>query len=789
MDAARFRDDVDAVLGEIGGNLLALAEAIDSGQLPVESGTRFLSDFGTELRVDQGRRDQLSATILDRDTYLGNSIAAVGDTVVPFSWRPEASPTGERAPDWVPSVDVEIVENLSPAEASNPTGVRVPIGVPTAGTLVTAIPEIGSRAAGTGFVNTIIDPDGVKRRTNLLIESDEKYVPALGLVPLLLDGYDSITVTDNEYLLQGEQEALRLRRADDGTILFRWHRGQIQDGFETVSYATLIELESLLEDLAFNLRLMQQAGYLTVLDPEGQLFAAYDVAQQLRSEMAATGNPRLMDQYQPRIATFVSDAARITDAESEALLLALLDQQPASDARERVREQIVEIFSSTRNLVTVYTTTRETLESLLDDAIVFVGFTATSTSDLGVTPFEEEYLNVGAHATLLRTLQNESSLDSLPRWFGLLVFMVTMVALALSVELLSPRLATGIGLLLVVAQIIVMILVFRGSGLYIPLATSSVLTFVGFALVTALTYVMSEQDKREIRQAFEHYLSPNVITVLLNNPEKLNVGGEERQMTAIFTDVEGFSGIVDRLEPQNVVALLGDYLSAMTDPILEAGGTIDKYEGDGIISFFGAPLDDEEHARHAVEAAISMRRLEPVLNDRIVRSGRTPSPLRTRIGVHTGLMTVGNLGTPERLDYTIIGSQVNLASRLEAVNKQYGTLSIISGETYEAAGEGLLVRRLDQVRVLGIDQPVRLYELLGYADDSTSALRESLELFEEGLSAFEAREWERARELFVTVRRIYPTDGPAELFITRCDSFIERGVRDSWDGVISLTEK
>ena len=789
VDAEQFQGDVDAVFGTLGSNLMALADAIGSGQLPAESGARFLSDLGAELQTDTTRRDRLAATIIDRDTYLGNSLAAIGTSIVPFSWRPEEGDESFSLPPWLSTVDVQIAENLSPAEAQNSSRNRTPRGVPTAGSLVTAIPQIGSRAAASGFVNTVIDPDGVKRRSNLLIQSGDSYLPAIGLVPLMLDGYTDIRVTENEYLISSEDDTLRLRRAADGSVLFRWHRGQIQDGFQTISYARIIELDTLLLDIEFNLRLMQDAGYLNVLDPDGQFFAAFEAAEQIRAEMTSTGDTRLMDQYRPRIETFVSDAARVAAEDSQALLLDLVNQQPASDALDRIREQIVTVFESTRGLIDRYAAIREGLEAVLDDAVVFVGFTATSTSDLGVTPFEEQYLNVGAHATLLRTLRNESGLDSLPGWFGLLVFLVTMVALALTVELLSPRLATGIGLLLVVGQVIILLAVFRASGLYLPLATSSVLTFVAFALVTALTYVMSERDKREIRQAFEHYLAPSVINALLDDPERLNVGGEDREMTAIFTDVEGFSQIVDRLEPQSVVALLGDYLSAMTDPILETGGTIDKYEGDAIVAFFGAPLDDPQHPRHAVDAAIAMRRLEPVLNDRIVRAGRTPVPLRTRIGVHTGHMTVGNLGTPERLDYTIIGSEVNVASRLEGVNKQYGTLSMISEETYRGAGEGLLVRRLDRVRVLGIDRPVRLYELLGYADDSTSALRESLALFEEGLDAFEQRDWVRARELFVTVRRIYPTDGPADLFIARCDEFIGNGVRESWDGVISLTEK
>ncbi|MFW5684720.1 MAG: adenylate/guanylate cyclase domain-containing protein, partial [Spirochaetota bacterium] len=497
----------------------------------------------------------------------------------------------------------------------------------------------------------------------------------------------------------------------------------------------------------------------------------------------------LLAQYTPRIETFLSDIAGIVSEESEERLLAVLNEQPESESRERVRAQIVDIFGATGELVDRYTTTRTRLEEALEDATVLVGFTAASTTDLGVTPFEEEYLNVGMHATLLRTLRSGSFLDELPQLTGLLVFLLSIVILVLVVELLSPRVATIFGLTIVLVQITGSWLAIRTTGMYVPLAASSILTFVAFALVTAITYIMSERDKREIRLAFEHYLAPSVINALLEDPNRLHVGGEERRLTAMFTDVANFSTAVDRLEPPSVVTLLGEYLSEMTAPILETNGTIDKYEGDAIVAFFGAPLEDAYHARHACRAALAMRRLEPVLNDRLVRAEMTPLPLRTRVGIHTGTMTVGNLGTPERLDYTIIGPEVNLASRLENVNKQYGTWTIISEETYREAGEGFLVRQMDRVRVVGIDRPVRLYELLGATSESTAAQREALELFSQGLALFEAREWDRARSLFETVLRIFPTDGPARLFVDRCELFARDGVRESWDGVISLTEK
>ena len=775
VDTEEFQSSLDDVFGTIAADMQDLAGALESGRIQPDGAARVLDQFAGGVTARGGPGSRLAAALRDRDTYLANAISATGSTIVAASWSEEARPLQPSEPTFPPQTRSLTVE---------------PYELPVRAEYVaTPIPGIARGARGMGFVNVTVDPDGVSRRSDLVVETEHGYLPALGLVPLVVDGYTQLEAPESAFVLSNGSNEIRIPRTEEGRMLLRWHRGQIQEGFTTVSFERIIELQRLLEDLAYYVRLMQDAGYLDALPGTGSLLDVYDQARDIRRQMTESGDPMLMDRYGPRIQTFLSDVARLAEPDAEEPLLQLLNEQPDSEARERIRGQIEDIFATVRGLLSDYEDLRTRLARVLDEATVFIGFTATSTTDVGVTPFEEAYLNVGMHATMLRTLRNAAGLDELPPIVGIIVLAVALVLLLLSVELLPPRIATPVGFAIVVVQIAGSWLVFVMTGLFAPVSLASIFSFVGLALVVALTYVMTERDKRTIRQAFEHYLSPHVISVLLEQPDRLNVGGEERELTAMFTDVEQFTTVVDRLEPTAVVDLLGEYLAEMTSPLLSSGGTIDKYEGDAIVAFFGAPLDDPRHARRACAAAIEMRRLEPVLNDRLVRSGMTPIPLRTRIGLHTGQMTVGNLGTPERLDYTIIGPEVNLASRLENVNKQYGTWTIMSEETCNAAGEGLLFRRMDRVRVVGSDRPVRLYELLGYADDSTSALREALELFATGLSEFEERNWERARTLFETVLRIYPTDGPAGVFIERCNTFLREGVRDTWDGVISLAEK
>jgi adenylate cyclase len=259
-------------------------------------------------------------------------------------------------------------------------------------------------------------------------------------------------------------------------------------------------------------------------------------------------------------------------------------------------------------------------------------------------------------------------------------------------------------------------------------------------------------------------------------------------MTAMFTDVKGFSTISEKLDPTELVRLLNHYLTAMSDIILDLNGTIDKYEGDAIICFFGAPVPMEDHAERACEAAVRMSKVEKEFNEKYIREGLAPSPLLTRIGINSGEMVVGNMGTERKMDYTIMGNSVNLAARLEGVNKQYGTWILISGNTYDNGGSKFLTRRLDRVRVVGIHEPVRLYQVAGGKSPPREII-EGVELFHRGLDLFEGREWFEANKLFKKVLELLPEDGPAMKYAQRCSEYMDNPPKTSWDGVYNLTEK
>jgi class 3 adenylate cyclase len=305
--------------------------------------------------------------------------------------------------------------------------------------------------------------------------------------------------------------------------------------------------------------------------------------------------------------------------------------------------------------------------------------------------------------------------------------------------------------------------------------------------------ILEEQQRKlevfntSLKDAFSRYLSPAVVDEIIQDPSKLNLGGEKREMTAIFTDVQDFTVLSEPLDPAQLVSLLNLYLSEMSKIITENKGTIDKYVGDAIIAFFGAPLRQEDHAALACRSALMMKETEQALNRRIAEEGLNLQPFFTRIGINTGPMIVGNMGSENRLDYTIMGNAVNLAARLEGVNKLYRTGVMISEYTKNAIDDEFVCRSLDRVRLVGISSPLRLYEIIGFREKLSPRELEGAASWDEGVDLFEQRRFEKAEELFASLAK--EGDGAAGVYLERCRKFIAAPPPDNWDGVNNLTQK
>ena len=308
-------------------------------------------------------------------------------------------------------------------------------------------------------------------------------------------------------------------------------------------------------------------------------------------------------------------------------------------------------------------------------------------------------------------------------------------------------------------------------------------TGVALALVSAnvLNFAVEGRQKRYIKNAFQQYLSHAVIEELLAHPERLRLGGERRELTIFFSDLEGFTSISEGLSPEELTALLNDYLSAMSDIIHEEGGTIDKYEGDAIIAFWNAPLSQSDHALRGVRAAVRCQ-LELARRESSFEqmAGR---PLRMRIGINSGPAVVGNMGSRSRFDYSMLGDSVNLAARLEGINKHFGTNTLISKSTADQLDGAFPLREVSRVLVVGRKEPVTLYE--PFDSKTFEARRADIEVFDGALRLFYAGDFEAAAAAFKTIEERDPL---AAIYRARCQQLREEPL-DDWDGIWVMTSK
>ena len=433
-------------------------------------------------------------------------------------------------------------------------------------------------------------------------------------------------------------------------------------------------------------------------------------------------------------------------------------------------------------------------DGVFKDKIVIVGSTAADLHDNFPTPFlgtgsaakETPGMEILANAT--HTILGNLYFYKPPRWLSLgivllLVLLVQMISLRLS-PLWSTLITLGLILLLGLVQI----LLFSRAGIVMEMVFPALALAFSFVSTNLYQFMLARKEKQRILGAFAHYVPAKVVQELIAHPEKLALGGEERVMTVLFSDVASFTTISESLTPRQLVMLINEYLSEMTELILKYDGIIDKYEGDAIMAEFGAPVYYDHHATNACHAALEMQHRLKELSRIWRRQGRPV--LSCRVGINTGNMIVGNMGSRKVFDYTVLGDEVNLASRLEGANKLYGTRNMISEATYQQVRSQFITRPLDLIVVKGKRKPVQVYELIARKDEQLHHLLASiLPMYEEGMAYYEARNWEKAADRFSSILRLMPDDGPSKLYLRRSQEFALSPPPLDWDGVYQMQSK
>lgn len=592
-----------------------------------------------------------------------------------------------------------------------------------------SVPEVAATTKHTGYFNAALDPDGTVRRSRLIARRGHVYVPSLALKTFLLDRKLGV-----RFNIDRDKNRSDRGRSAIQSVEFLKSDGKVQ--------------------------------FTAPVDALGRLMINYSGPQQMFEYISASS---------------------------------LL----SNDADLSVVQRMTDPLTGGRGNVTRKVDRKE----FLKDKLLIVGATSIGVYDLRQTPFEENYPGVETHANVLSNLLTEEArsrnepvdpsqpgflrihpLEEKAMWAVLLIG-----GLALSGAL--TYLGSVMGLLATIGVLATLYAVDQyvlfKNGYIINISLPTITTFSLFVGITSYKYFTEERNKRALKGTFAKYVSPAVVEEILKDPSNIELGGKKMELTVMFSDVRGFTTISEKLDPRALSNLLNSYLTPMTDLVFDNKGTLDKYMGDAIMAFWGAPIHFEDHAEKAATCALMMLQKLKVLQAEYVAKGLPTIDIG--IGLNTGDMSVGNMGSNTVRSYTVMGDSVNLGSRLEGINKEYGTRIIISEFTKNRIAKSFVTREVDWVRVKGKVQPVRIFELIGTtAPGPLSAPADMLAVvpdFETGFRLYHERKFEEAVNAFTRALSSKPDDECSQLYIERCQDYQKAAPPEDWDGVYTMKTK
>ncbi len=433
-------------------------------------------------------------------------------------------------------------------------------------------------------------------------------------------------------------------------------------------------------------------------------------------------------------------------------------------------------------------------ENFFKDKIVFVGFASDaavevtrSAVDSFPTPFfrfsRKAMFGVEIHANTLSTILEGLPLKEIQYPFLNIIFAI-IISIPVFFRKFPLKLAFYvIGVIVLLMCCSLYLFIYRGIAIYmgIPIVALTI-SGVEWGLAGFFT---TYREKKKIRGAFDRYVPPAVVEEVLKNPDLLNLGGEKRNLTVLFSDIRGFTSLSEKTSPEKLIYCLNYYLGKMTDKVFYYNGLLDKYIGDAVMAVYGAPIPRDDHADMACVTALEMIDALKEVGEFWQNEGLDKP--RIGIGINSGDMVVGNIGSYKHFDYTVIGDEVNLASRLEGLTKEYGASIIIGENTKNLLKRKYVVRELDLVKVKGKLKPVKIYHLIKQGEIEHE-LKLLFEDFYEGLYFYREGSWEKALKVFENILKTYPNDKPTQLFLNRCEILIKNKI-EYWDGTWTMTTK
>ncbi|MDD9893624.1 MAG: adenylate/guanylate cyclase domain-containing protein, partial [Gammaproteobacteria bacterium] len=454
-------------------------------------------------------------------------------------------------------------------------------------------------------------------------------------------------------------------------------------------------------------------------------------------------------------------------------LNALVPYQGRSGAFEYV--SVVDVLNGGADIETLF------------DSVVLIGTSAPGLLDLRATPVGARFVGVEIHANLVHGILN-GGLKSSPQYMqGVELLALVVIAMVITLFSLLPAI-WGVSALvgLVVLIFYIGLYGWQAHDLNIPVASSIGLAIGLFLLQFAYSYAVESRKKRHLSKVFGQYIPEELVADLDASEEEVSLEGENREMSVLFSDVRSFTSISEGLDPVELTQLMNEFLTPITRVIHENRGTIDKYMGDAVMAFWGAPLHDDDHAYHSVTAGMKMIEALDALQPHFKSKGWPE--IKVGVGVNSGPMNVGNMGSEFRMAYTVLGDTVNLGSRLEGLTKQYGVQFIVSEITAQAAPQ-YLYRELDAVRVKGKQEPVRIFEPVGGVEAASEAEMEEIGLWNQVLEYYRFQQWQKAKEGLKTLAETYPERMVYDLYVERIELFEAESPGEDWDGVFTHTSK
>lgn len=423
----------------------------------------------------------------------------------------------------------------------------------------------------------------------------------------------------------------------------------------------------------------------------------------------------------------------------------------------------------------------------IKDKIILIGATAPDLHDEQMVPTSgrSPMSGVEIHANAINTIIANNFIKNLNKYWQALIFIIIALLLGLLLSYAKLRNGSLIAFAIIITYILAAAILID-HGIIVDIFYFLLTVILTFITAVSFKYVFASKEKKFIKETFNRYVSEDIINELIRHPEKIKLGGDKKELSILFSDIRGFTSISEKLDPEKMVSLLNRYLTSMSDIIMSNHGVIDKYIGDAIMAFWGAPVESD-HAELSCRSAISMmKELESKRNEWQKEFG---VEINIGIGINTGEVVIGNMGSDKRFDYTVMGDHVNLSSRLEGLTKMYGVPIIVSEYVKNKAGEKYVFRFLDKVAVKGKSEGVKIFELICAQSDLTEATSKKIKSFHKAAEYYFKQEWEKANLAFCNFISQYGNDIAAKLYIERCQKYSANPPGVDWDGVCRLINK